>query len=101
MLGLLLSLYDERHLGCVLSHDLSADLCSSMQGADPITLLGAKLELLEPDNRRMLKKLLQLFGKVSLSILAYVGGGSDGLVVEMGQVATIQSMLLYHDSDQY
>lgn len=87
VLGLLLSLYDERHLGCVLSHDLSADLCSSMQGADPITLLGAKLELLEPDNRRMLKKLLQLFGKV----LKY----SDKNNTEMADIDKVFSPIVF------
>ena len=64
VLGLLLALYDEKHLGCLVAHGLSEGLCSSMQGADPITLLGGKLEGLDPDHREMLKKLLCLFRKV-------------------------------------
>lgn len=64
MLGLLLSLYDEPHLGRVIPHSLSEELCGSMQSADPITVMGGKLEQLDSDYREMLKKLLRLFGKV-------------------------------------
>jgi hypothetical protein len=35
-----------------------------MQGADPITIMGGKLDQLDSEHREMLKKLLRLFGKV-------------------------------------
>lgn len=66
VLGLLLSLYDKSHLGCVITHGLAEELCASMQSADPLTVLGGKLEGLSPDYREMLRKLLQLFKKVRL-----------------------------------
>ena len=68
VLGLLLSLYDERHLGCVIAHSLAVELSSSMQSADPISVMGGKLEQLDSDHREVLKKLLRLFGRVSLQL---------------------------------
>ena len=64
VLGLLLSLYDKRRLGCMISHGLSEGLLSAMQSADPLTEVAGKLEQLNPDYRNMLKKLLRLFGRV-------------------------------------
>ena len=70
VVGVLLSLFDKSHLGCLVTHDLAQQLCDSMQSADPITVLGGELEKLSPDYRELLRKLLRLFGKVKNYILA-------------------------------
>ena len=64
VLSLLISLFDKSRLGYLVGHGLAEELCSSMQSADPINVLGNKLEELTPDYRDLLKKLLRLFGKV-------------------------------------
>lgn len=76
VLGLLLSLYGDSYLGCIITHTLAGELCASMQSADPLTVLGGKLEGLNPDYRDMLKKLLLLFKKVMVSLVGVRGTSS-------------------------
>ena len=64
VLALLLSLYTDPYLGCIVTGRLAEELCASMQSADPLTVIGGKMEGLNPDYREMLKKLLRLFQKV-------------------------------------
>ncbi len=51
VMGLLLALFDSSHLGSVVTHGLADQLCASMQSADPISVLGGKLEELSKDYR--------------------------------------------------
>ena len=66
VLGLLLSLFDSSHLGCLIGHELAEAMCGSTQSADPISTLSNMMEKLAPKFRELLKKLLRLFVKVRI-----------------------------------
>ena len=67
--SLLRCLFKKGRLGCLVKTSLAKELCDLTQSANPISVLGSKLEKLPDDSRGLLKQLLRLFAKVSVVVV--------------------------------
>ena len=71
--GLLKALFNQSRIGALVEHGLAKELCETTKSSDPISILGSKMEELAPDLRSLLKELLRVFNKVSITFIAARG----------------------------